>query len=201
MTVSAEKAFWNWFIQHEDELLNFETDQERVFDKLAAQLGKIDSHVCFEFGPREDRREFVIGAGGFRESFPAVVALAKAAPALKRWRVTAFRPRRSSLCAVELGGENVDPANVRFSLLDNGRIAGFILYIPGYREDDVAFRQIGYLMLDEALGEFDVETRLGMIRMLAPEAESSYDRFPLARLPELFDELVNRLEGRAFNLH
>jgi hypothetical protein len=41
------------------------------------------------------------------------------------------------------------------------------LFIPGFREDDVALQQIGYLLLDGALGEYDVETRLGLIKMLS----------------------------------
>jgi len=189
--------FWLWFVQHEPELLNFESDQERIFDKLAAQLGKVDPNLCFEFGPRGARREFVISAGGIKSSFPAVVALAKAAPSLDRWRVTAFRPRRATINTVEFREKRIGPEDVQFSLLDNGKMAGIILFIPGYRVDDLDYKQIGYLLLDEALGEYDVETRVGLIKMMAPDAGETQHRYPLVELPVLFDGLVARLEGRS----
>jgi hypothetical protein len=86
---------------------------------------------------------------------------------------------------------------VQFTLLDNGKIAGLCLFIPGYREGDADLEQIGYLMLDEALGEFDVEMRLGLIKMLPPETRTEGDRYPLADLPNHFDKLVSKLEQRS----
>ncbi len=75
-------------------------------------------------------------------------------------------------------------------------MAGINLFIPGFRENDANLTQIGYLLLDEALGEYDVETRLGPIKMFWPEACADGERYPLARLPALFDQLVSQLEGR-----
>jgi hypothetical protein len=98
---------------------------------------------------------------------------------------------------VEIADTHVDPKDVQFSLVDNGTMAGIYLFIPGFKEDDVVFQQIGYLLLDEALGEYDVETRLGLIQMFAPDAKTVEERYPLAQLPTLFDALVSRLEGRS----
>jgi len=56
------------------------------------------------------------------------------------------------------------------SLVDNGKLAGIYLFLPGYVETDVTYKQIGYLLLDESLGEFDVETSVGMIQMLPPKS-------------------------------
>ena len=126
-----------------------------------------------------------------------VVQLADAAPALERWRITAFRPRRDPISSVEINGNQIGPADVRCSLLDNGTKAGLYLFIPGYSAEDAVWKQIGYLLLDEALGEFDVETRLGPLTMLPLPLEPESDSFPLADLPLLFDDLVARLEGRS----
>jgi hypothetical protein len=139
----------------------------------------------------------VISADGLKGAFPAVVSLAKAAPELPRWQVTAFRARRTLINIVEIGGKCVDPDDVRFSLLDNGKIAGIHLFIPGFREGDVALTQIAYLMLDEALGEYDVETRLGLIKILSPETRTDSERYPFAELPALFDALIAKLEGKS----
>lgn len=146
-------------------------------------------------GPPSPKREFVISAGGIKRSFSAVTRLAEMAPHLPRWQVTAFRPRRTPIGTIEINGKCVDPNDVLFSLVDNGKIAGVYLYIPGFRDDDIDFKQIGYLLLDLTLGEYDVETRLGLIKMLSPENDTVGKRYPLPDLPPLFDRLVARLEG------
>src|SRR5262249_2027676 len=168
--MSDQQQFWAWFIQNEAELFDFEADQERIFDQLATELQKVDPNLTFEFGPKGTKREFVISAGGIKRAFPAVSALAYAAPPLDRWQITAFRPPRRFANLAEFRGKRVDPKDVQFSLLDNGKIAGVYLFIPGFVEGDAELKQIGYLLLDETLGEYDVETRLGLIKMLPPDA-------------------------------
>jgi hypothetical protein len=145
----------------------------------------------------EPKREFVVSAGGMQRAFPAVSSLVNSAPPLNRWQVTAFRQRRPISNIVQFRDKRVDPKSVEFVLLDNGKIAGIYLFIRGFREDDVDLKQIGYLLLDEALGEYDVEARLGLIKMLPPDAQTSGERHPLVKLPVLFDKLVARLEGRS----
>ena len=194
---SPQEEFWSWFKKNENMLLNFEAERERVFDKLSVQLAKVDPDLTFEFGPPEERREFVISAGGLKRAFPAVIALADAAPKLAAWRFTAFRPRRSADCTIKIGKRSVAPEDVQFTLLDDGEKAGLYLFLPGFRDGDSTLGQIGYLFLDGVLGEFDVEMRLGLIKMLPPEAVTQGDRYPLTELPELFDALVERLEGRS----
>jgi len=199
--MTAHDFFWNWFIQHEVELFELdptrETEREILFNRLATEINRVHPDLAFEFGPRGLRREFVVTAAGIRDAFPAVARLVDAAPTLERWQFTAFRPRRTPINVVEIEGKRIDPRDVQFSLLNNGKIAGLYLFIPGYRDGDVDLKQIGYLLLDEALGEYDVETRLGLIKMLSPETRTTEDRYSLPELPALFDELVSRLEGRS----
>ena len=193
--MTSQQQFWKWFKEHDNELFDFERDRERIFDQLATELQKVHPNLTFEFGPKGVKREFVISAGGIKKAFPAVSALAHAAPLFDRWQVTAFRPRRMAANVVEFRGKRVDPKNVQFSLLDNGKVAGVYLFIPGFHEQDTALRQIGYLLLDETLGEYDVEARLGLIKMLPPETDTDMRRYPLSDLPAQFDRLVARLEG------
>ena len=61
------------------------------------------------------------------------------------------------------------------------------LFIPGFDEKVLAWKQIGYLLLDEALGEYDVETAIGPIGMYSPESDILGERFPLPDLPAIFD--------------
>ena len=201
---NAERRFWKWFLKHEAELFDFEADRERRFDELAGELCKVHRELTFEFSsPIQDRhsgqthREFVISAAGIKSAFPAVVSLASLAPVLDRWRVIPFRPRRDPVCAVQIGDRELDPSTVEFTLLDNGKMAGVRLYIPEFKKDDAIQKSMAYLMLDEALGEYDVETRLGLIDCRPLSEKPPRDGRPFAELPELFDRLVARLEGRS----
>ncbi len=198
---SRDQLFWRWFLKHEDEIYNFEADQKRVFDKLSAELAKVDREVCFEFGPRMTRdgrevREFVISAGGIKSSFPVVVSLAKAAPPLQNFFVTAFRPRRPPGNGLQCGGVSVRPEEVQVSLLSDGKVAGLHVFLPASIEEDSARKILGYLLLDEVLGEFDVEMKVGMIEMYSMDEPVEFERMPLVELPAAFDQLVATLEGR-----
>ena len=47
----AQEQFWLWFVAHQDELFDFETDQERILDEHSKQLNWVNPHLSFEFGP------------------------------------------------------------------------------------------------------------------------------------------------------
>jgi hypothetical protein len=106
--------------------------------RIATELKNVDRDLCFEFGPL--KREFVISAGGIKRAFPAVISLANAAPPLERWQVIAFRSRRTPINSVLLGGKPIDPNDVQFSLFGNGKMADINLFIPGFRENEIAFK-------------------------------------------------------------
>jgi len=169
-------------------LSNEKMRERGVFDEIAARLQRVDPDVTFEFGPNAPKREFVISAGGLKRAFLSVASFVGSAPPLERWWIIAFRPRRRPVNVVEFHGRRIDPKDVQFTLLSNGSLAGIRLVIPSYDEADSRLKQIGYLLLDEALGEYDVETRVGLIEMLPPEAAAEGRRYPLAELPKQFDE-------------
>jgi len=192
--MTAQQDFWNWFTKHEPDLFDFEKDREKIFDQIASELAKVDPDLTFEIGPKEPTRDFVISAAGIRRAFPAVVALSTTAPRLARWKIIAFRPRRPPM-TIELGDHCIDPDAVFFSLTDDGKLVGVSLFIPGLISSEIVFKQIGYLLLDEALGEYDVETKIGLIEMLAPESRQRGDRYPFRELAKHFDQAITRLEG------
>ena len=72
-------------------------------------------------------------------------------------------------------------------------LASIFLFLA-FARIDADLKQIGYLLLDETLGEYDVESRLGLIKMLSPASQREGDRYPLAELAARFDELVSQLE-------
>jgi hypothetical protein len=192
--MGKEQAFWKWFVSNEDDLMHFERDREAIFDELAAELQKVHPDLTFEFGPDNDGiREFVLSAAGIKKAFGAVKLLAAAAPELPHWKVTAFRPRRPVECAIEIGRRHIDPEDVQYSLLRGTNELGIHLFIPGYSKDNAELGQIGYLFLDEALGEYDVEMKVGLIEMFPRETETAGPRFPLRDLEKHFDQAYTKL--------
>jgi hypothetical protein len=196
--VMREQTFWAWFQNNEQSLFDFERHRDRIFAALTAALAAVAADLTFEIGPRIDgRRDFVISAGGIRSAFAAVKALAAAAPILPHWNVIAFRPRRTSMMAISFGGLTVRPKDVEFCLLSNGRELAIYLFFDGYREGERAiWGQIGYLLLDQALGEYDVETRGGPIQFFPLSASPEAARYPLPELPVMFDAHFAELPRR-----
>ena len=134
---SKEASFWRWFQANETRLFDFEKDQDRVFDELQRQLHRIQPSLTFEFGPKEEgKREFVISADGIKEAFPAVIGLADAAPPLRRWKITKFRPRRGFQSPVTFNGLRIAPEQLQFTIEPDGDKAGLTLFIEGYRHSE-----------------------------------------------------------------
>lgn len=162
----AEARFWSWFQQNASRVARFEQDQERVFNELQTELQRVHPGLTFEIGPVTDgTRKLVVSADGIREHFPAVQALVAAAPSTPGWRVVAFRQRKSSVHHVRMGDLSLGPEDVWFKARGQpGKRLDVELFIRGYApEEHQRFAQVGYLMLDDVLGEFDVETKVGGI--------------------------------------
>ncbi len=189
VSAGGEMEFWKWFTANEERLYSFERDQEAIFDELAAELQRVHPDLTFEFGPvKSGARDFVVSAGGIKAAFPAVKSLVAESPALPNWRVIAFRPRRSPLNDIEIDGVSVKAAETRFSLIRHEGKLGVLLYMPGYSESQKAiFGHIGYLLLDEALGEYDVEMKLGVIEFRPLSGAHPEKSYPLPELTEFFD--------------
>jgi hypothetical protein len=186
---ATPEDFWKWFQSNEDTLFNFEKNREQTFDKLGAEMHKLNPSLTFEFGPIEDgKREFVISADGIKEAFPQVEALYAAAPSLPRWKFLKFRPRRKPV-DVNYEGISVRATSVTVQLVRNAQLADLTVFIPNYSEADrKAYMTIAFLLLDGALGEHDVETRVGQIKVeAAPKAQAQ--TFSLQDSSKAFDAL------------
>lgn len=192
---SPEADFWKWFQKNEASLFDFERDQEGVFDRLAVEMHKVHPSLTFEFGPKQDgRREFVISADGIRDAFPKVESLASAAPTLPRWTVIRFRPRREP-ADIQYNGMTVKTSAVSVGVHPDGAKVGLTVFIPGYAASERrTFGSIAFLFLDQALGEFDVETRVGDVDVRAPLPVDS-NAVPLSELPQTFDACVSKLRA------
>ena len=187
---SVEADFWTWFQNNEDMIFHFEKDTENTFDKLSAALSKVDPELTFEFSPiRESgKREFVISAGGIKKSFPSVELLFNSAPEFKKWTIVKFRPRRTPLNDLTFGGVSIKSDSVYYNLYKDQDKLGVILFFDNYNEKEHSiYGNLGYLFLDEALGEYDVETKLGFIEFHNKSSKQFAGATQIKQLSEQFD--------------
>ncbi|WP_191013473.1 hypothetical protein [Treponema zioleckii] len=186
---SKEEKFWNWFCKNSAEIFDFEKDQESVFDKIQAELGKIDVNLTFEISSKKGgKRDFILSADGILSVFPAVEALFSKKPDLPEWNFVKFRPRRAIGNSIRFGNIELFPRDVRFLLVDDDdEKIGIVLFLNGY-DGSSLFNQIGFLFLDESLGEFDVETKVGGISFVGFESEHFEKSKPIEELPATFDK-------------
>ena len=191
---SKEEKFWNWFCKNSAEIFDFEKDQEAIFDKIQAELGKIDVNLTFEISSKKNsKRDFILSADGILSLFPVVEALFSAKPDLPEWNFIKFRPRRAIGNSIRLGNIELFPRDVRFLLVDedddeNDKI-GIVLFLRGF-DGSALFNQIGFLFLDECLGEFDVETKVGGISFKDFDSEHFEKSKPLEELASTFDRAI-----------
>jgi len=193
---TPEQEFWKWFLKNETNLFAFEKNQKAVFHELGTQMEKIHASLTFEFGPVKDgKREFVISAGGDKKAFPAVERLFSAAPKLGHWIFIKFRPRREPM-DINYGGEKVKADDVFCTVeLDRGK-AGITVFLRGYQaEQHDTYGAITFLILDQALGESDVETKVGFIATKAFSAHSELEKKPIKEVTKVFDDFWKYQKG------
>jgi len=187
---SPYNDFWEWFKTNEGMIYDFEKDQEETFDQLAVALAKINPDLTFEFGPilSNKKREFVISAGGIKASFGSVEALVDSAPKLDKWILVKYRQRRTSLNDLSINGVSVKASDVFYNLYKDGEKLGVILFFDSYTEADHSlYAHLGFLFLDESLGEFDVATKIGFIELRNKKSQYFSGARPLKELSNQVD--------------
>lgn len=195
---AREQSFWKWFEKNQDDLYHFEKHTEAVFDRLATEMHKVHEDLTFEFSSarKDGTRDFVISAGGIKAAFPKVEALYAAAPKLSLWTILKYRQRRLVISDIEFAGRKVKSSEVHYAIFKDKdpMKVGIMIFMDGYTENDKesVWRQIGYLFLDEALGEFDVETHVGAIVFFDRHSRYFEHARPLAELASHFDEKLGR---------
>jgi len=86
--------------------------------------------------------------------------------------------------------------DVRYLLAKDGDKVGVVLFFDGYSENEKStFGQIGYLFLDEALGEYAMETRVGFVEFQSRSSQYFERSRPLVELPAQFDHFWGHKEN------
>ena len=193
---SREQEFWNWFSKNEKVIFTFEKDQEKNLDAISDNLSKYREGLVFEISQVSDgKREFIISADGISELFPDVEALSQAAPNFDRWIIIPFRQRMNDYANfnLEYSGKDLDPSKIWiYSRIEEGYF-DLIVYHPEYLEEqrDI-FVSASYILLDMALGEFDVVRGIRYIdHQRVPENPFEMGLKPFSELRAIFDAYKN----------
>ena len=164
-TTESRRRFWEWFVQNEAALRRVEGGNEKILRDLNRELERVATGLTFQFGPVEDGlKEFAVSADGIRERFQEVLDLVSAAPELPGWRILAFRPRAGTDAVIQMDGLELAAESLWFTVEPDRDRIGLTLFIPGLEQSNHdAMAGATFILLDMALGEYDVETKLGWI--------------------------------------
>ena len=164
-SMDQQKQFWKWFEENAGALASVRSGSDPILEKVNRELQQVHPGLDFEMGLGEDGEwEFVVSANGIKKVFPVVEQLIASAPALPHWKFIAFRQPKESVSEILYGDFLLKTEDVWFSY---GRQMGTVditLYIknlsPG--NEELAIGAI-FILLDNALGEYVVATRIGSI--------------------------------------
>lgn len=189
---TKEQEFWSWFSKNEKEIFSFEKDQEKVLDSLSDNLSRYQDGLVFEISQvTEGKREFIISADGISELFPNVEALSQAAPSFDRWAVIPFRPRMNGYenFKLEYAGKDLDPSKIWIYYRIQESSFDLIIYHPEYSEEERdIFISASYILLDMALGEYDVVKSVRYIdHQRVPDNPIEVGLKPFSELRSIFD--------------
>jgi len=163
--MSPEEQFWKWFESNSDSLMNLKRNHNKIIERLRSELSKVGESLTFEISSIEPHgRDFIISADGMPEYFPTVIRLAGTAPPMPGWRIIAFRQPKGTHFTLEFGGYKLSPDELWFTVKPNAHLLDVTFYVRGLaRRNKESAMGATFIALDTALGEFDVETKIGRI--------------------------------------
>jgi hypothetical protein len=185
---APQAGFWDWFVKHEARLADAAAvDPVAAMKEIQAQLDRHEEDLVVEL-MLDKTPSLVVSADGNASLFGAVKRVVAAAPKLKRWSVVAFRPRRPWMGDLEIEGRKFALAD--FSFRELGRVKGQIdieVAVRGRTEaNEKEVDNAAFLVLDVVLGEYDTETKIGVVDFSSTPKKSHR---PITELAALVDKL------------
>ncbi len=183
--------FWKWFLEHEDKFFHYEQYHTDLLEETLEKLKDIHPNLVFEIGPEIDgKRELIISSNGLKEGFASVIELTKEAPELDRWIVVPFRQRKANLdIQIELEDIVLSPEDIFFTYDDSDKKVNIDLYIAGIEEEDERVFHVVLLLLDNVIGEYDVEMKIEKIDIHPlSELTDASKLYALKELPPIIDQ-------------
>jgi len=187
------QQFWDWFQSKEGQKVLFKFKRGPSADTSAAStavgnaLMKVHKDLVWSLTPvGEDGTggEFEVSAGGLRALIPVVEELVAAAPQMAAWEVFAFKQPIEGFCLTTSDDdEGIDASNVMVAASETqGGVYDVDVYLPtpaGTLQNTI--NELGFIVLDHALGEYIVMTRLHRVNfhstLIAPPGLISVEEF------------------------
>ncbi len=188
------KQFWEWFsknnVKYSFTNTVDENTKEKMLDELQEQLHKYNKHLYFEIGNKENEySELIITAEGNIDHFDDVEVLVKNAPAIPKWKITAFKPAMGSNYTINYGNKIFDPGKIIFipySYPENETVVGIRVCFPDFNEDEKDIFKWGtYLTIDSVIGEKSSAKDVDYLEVAqTPENIEDYNFWYLADLEQ-----------------
>lgn len=184
-------SFWKWFLEHEDKFFHYEQYHTDLLEETLEKLKDIQENLVFEIGPEIDgKRDLILSANGLKEGFASVIELSKSAPELDRWIIIPFRQRKGNLdIQIQIEDITLSPEDIFFTYNSSSKKLDIDLYIAGIDEEDERIFHVVLLLLDNVIGEYDVEMKIDKIDIhpLA-EIKDATKLYSLKELPGIIDQ-------------
>ena len=198
------KGFWQWFSQNEVELASGFTSyfagqnrDDAHGDELGGALKRFHPELVFEMGKLESGKlDFVISADGIFDNFPAVLSLYRGSPESSRFQFTAFRQRAPHL-SLSMFGETFQAETTQFTIKPSEYHEGkfdLTVFMGHFPLDLKQLRHAAFILLDTAIGEYDMETLIGGFEVLEVPPAFETSARPLTELPAYLDESLGSLK-------
>jgi hypothetical protein len=191
-TDPAIADFWRLFTELAPRLAELITAEDAIYDRLLAQLHRVDSGLFIEVSADSDEpglvieRELVITADGNSELFALADAVVAAAPRLPGWSILALKPRQGFPESVTWEGVSINIADVVFDPITPEDSSELVLqlFVPGIGEPEVDSAHNALLRaLDHALGEREFAASVQYTEVV-PLHGPGDDYIPLLKLEE-----------------
>ncbi len=191
--------FWTWFQANQQLLASTENPGDKVHVELGENLKRIDEGLTFEIGKAAgDKRELAVSADGVPELFPIVKEVVAAAPKMEKWQVVAFRQRVPAETLKELaiqggsaggGSEQIGLAvkDMRGSISRVAEKANVTVFLKNNSGNEGQQNMV-LIMLQQALGESDLVTKVGDIRFASIEEDDKKNSVPFEQLGSALDK-------------
>jgi hypothetical protein len=186
-------TFWKWFVQHAVELRTDE-DMQHAMERIGVELAKVDAGLIAEVAADGDARTLVISADGNPDLFPAVQRVYGSRPTkIDGWSVVAFRPRMKpgeEGFVLKFGDRELAARDLKFVATPAGKKLDIAVFVPGYTTREET-GPVAYLLLDHVVGEYDMETKIGVIDFASIDEAPGAAR-PLNELASAVDALAEK---------
>lgn len=193
---SSPEIFWQWFFDHNEQLITIgdldNNGRRELEDQLQKQLTAYCNGLGFEIGePTSNGRTLTFTAEGDTDLFRYVVELVDAAPILDWWEFVAFKQPMGTELKVRFDRYLFDTRKMYFQQLEceeEPEMLGLRIAVDGGKADDEDFQVGVYVTLEALIGEFDCATLIGYMETVPVPEEPFKSGFQkLDDLPKFVD--------------